>query len=268
MPFVQRVARAGRVAAWVVSIALVTACGGGGPKGNDYVDYDGPTLVVEGTPYKRETSFDPPGTTLPGRVVVQLRDGHVDEVLALLERYGLTLEGRSAEGWLLLKTPERFEEQWARALSAQLGGRGITSVDSARSPTALATAEPAGDSDAVAGEPVPDHAPSADDVQRAFLEMYDRIEEAGGLPFTVTSSGKAIVIHAKIFDVRDESCEQTPRAKPGEWSCEAELMMAVCTGDCDPSSEERLPKAERISIRWDPAKGEFGLGNYGAFVKP
>jgi hypothetical protein len=36
-------------------------------------------------------------------------------------------------------------------------------------------------------------------------------------------------------------------------------MMGLCSGDCDPSDEEPLPKGERVFIRWDPAQRGFTL---------
>ena len=266
MPFVQRVARAGRVAGWVASVALVTACGGSGPKGNEYVSYRGPTLVVEGTEFKREGSMEPSTLLVPGRIVVKPDSGQEDDALVLIERFGLTLEGRSSRGALLVNTPEGFEAQWATALLSQLGGRTAVERDSAHSPTAIETAAPASEGNAVAGEPVPDHEPSDDDVRRLVIELYEQIEDAGGFPMTVTATGKAVVIHSKVFSVQKESCRKEVRAKPGEWTCEAALMMAMCSGDCDPSREEPSSKGERIPVVWDAAKGEFGLAKYGAFA--
>ena len=70
------------------------------------------------------------------------------------------------------------------------------------------------------------------------------------------------VLHAKVFDARKKSCWQLPGAKPGEWECEAELMMGLCSGDCDPSAEEPLPKeGERVSIRCDPVQRGFTLAD-------
>ena len=258
MHFAKRAAHVGRVAGWVLCFALLASCGSG-PDGNEYVDYDGTTLVVEGNAYARENTMDPPGTYLPGRVVVQPDDGQVDNALALIERYGLTLEGRSAEGWLLVKAPDGFEMQWATALQANLGGRSFATNDSAQSPTPLFVAAPKADDPPVTEEPVPDHEPSAADVRRIAIDRYERLEKAGGLPVTMTANGKSMVLHAKVFDVRKESCRKLPSSKPGEWECEAELMMGLCADDCDPSAEEPLPKGERVFIRWDPAQGAFTL---------
>lgn len=260
MDFVQRAACGGRAAAWVLCFALLAGCGRGS-NGNEYVDYAGTTLVVEGTEFKRDSAMDPPGTYLPGRVVVQPDDHNADDALALIERYGLTLEGRSSEGWLVVKAPDGFELQWAAALQSQLGGRSLATIDSAQSPTrVIAAAAAAKDEEApVAEEPVPDHEPSAADVRRIAIERYERLEQAGGLPATLTATGQSMVIHSKVFDARKQSCRRLPSAKPGEWECEAELMMGLCTGDCDPSAEEPLPKGERVHIRWDPARRGFAL---------
>jgi hypothetical protein len=76
---------------------------------------------------------------------------------------------------------------------------------------------------------------------------------------TVTATGQSAVFHTKVFDARKESCRRLPGAKPGEWECEADLMMGLCAGDCDPSAEEPLPKGERLGIRWDPAQRRFTL---------
>lgn len=260
MHLVKRVACAGRAAGWVLYFALLTGCGGG-PDGNEYVAYAGTTLVVEGTEFKRESTMDPSGTYLPGRVVVMPDDHNADDALALIERYGLTLEGRSSEGWLVVKAPDGFERQWAAAIQSQLGGRSLATIDSAQSPTQLvAVAAAAKDEDApVAEGPVPEHEPSAADVRRIAIERYERLERAGGLPATMTATGQSMVLHGKVFDARKESCRRLPGAKPGEWECEAELMMGLCADDCDPSAEEPLPKGERVAIRWDPAQREFAL---------
>ena len=258
MHFIQRAACAGRAVGWILCFVLLAGCGGG-PDGNEYVGYTGTTLVVEGTEFKRESTMDPPGTYLPGRVVVQPDDENADDALALIGRYGLTLEGRSSEGWLVVKAPDGFEMQWAAALQAQLGGRSVATIDSAQSPTRVVAAAAKDEAAPVAEGPVPDHEPSAADVRRIAMERYERLEQAGGLPATMTATGQSMVIHSKVFDARKESCRRLPSARPGEWECEAELMMGLCTGNCDPSAEEPLPKGERVAIRWDSAQRRFTL---------
>lgn len=150
--------------------------------------------------------------------------------------------------------------QWAAALTSQLGGRSTATLDSAMAPTAVAPAVAERGSTPVADDvPVPDEEPSAEDVRRLSIEMYERLENAGGLPVTVSATGKSMVIHSKVFDARKESCRRLPGAKPGEWECEAELMMGICSGDCDPSAEEPRPKGERVGIRWNAAQRRFTL---------
>lgn len=259
MSFVQRMARAGRAGAWVLCAALLLVGCGGGPAGNEYVQYKGTVLVVEGNEFPRAATMDPPGADLPGRVVVQPDEQNRDDALVLIERYGLPLEGRSREGWLLVKVPAGFEMQWASAIASQLGGRSTATTDSARAPTAVVPdAAQAAPAEAASGD-VPDEEPSAEDVRRLSIEMYERLEKAGGLPVTMTATGTSAVLHAKVFDARKESCRRLPGAKPGEWECEAALMVGLCSGDCDPSAEEPLPKAERVPVRWDSAQGRFAL---------
>lgn len=256
MQSITRNVRVVRAVGGLLWLALLAGCGGGGPEGNAYVDYDGTTLVVEGTPYQREATLDPPGLDLPGRVVVQPEHGKDDEALALVARYGLTLEGRSAEGWLLVKGPPGFEMQWASAIQQQLGGRSFATTDSASAPTAIVLAA---ETTPAAGEPVPAEEPSAADVRRALFDQYARLEEAGGMSATMTATGQSLLIRAKLFDATKRSCRQLPSAKPGEWECEADTMMGLCNGDCDPADEEPLPHAERVYLRWDPAQGRYVL---------
>lgn len=260
MNFVRRMARVGCAGGWVLYVALLLVGCGSGPAGNEYVQYKGTTLVVEGNAFAREATLDPPGTDLPGRVVVQPDRQNMDDALALIERYRLPLEGRSREGWLLVKVPAGFEMQWAAAITSQLGGQSTATTDSATAPTAVVPEAVESRSAPVADDAtVPDAEPSAEDVRRLSIEIYERLENAGGMPVTMTATGQSMVVHSKVFDARKESCRRLPGAKPGEWECEAELMMGTCSGDCDPSTEEPLPKGERVPIRWDTTQRRFTL---------
>lgn len=243
--------RRARAVGLALMTSLAAACGGDDPPGNDLVRYDDGVLVVEGREYRREPSIDD-GVfrVLPGRTVVQPREGSEGVALTLATRYGLVLEGRSKEGWLLLKVPAGYEEQWASAFTMARPGLIFATIDSASSPTPIA---PAPAADPVAGAPVPAGEPSAEDVRRLFFEQYAQIERAGGLPATLTATGAPLVIHAKLFEARKDACRQLPGAGPGEWECTADLQVALCSGDCDPAREAPLPKSERIRLRWDPA---------------
>lgn len=260
MHFVQRMARAGRAGGWLLCCVLLLGGCGNDPLENEYVQYEGTSLVVEGNAFAREATPDSRGTHLPGRVVVKPDDQNMDDALALIERYGLALEGRSREGWLLVQVPSGFEVQWASALASELGGRSTATPDSAMAPMAVVPdVAQDGRAQVASGVSVPDDEPSAEDVRRISIEMYERLENAGGLPVTMTATGKSMILHGKVFDARKESCRRLPGAKPGEWECEAELMMGLCSGDCDPSAEEPLPKGERLGIRWDSAQRRFTL---------
>lgn len=256
MHWLSRKARIGPACVWIAVLILLTGCGND-PAGNAHVEYDGQTLVVDGTAYQREATFDPPGIDLPGRVVVQPVEEKTDDALALVERYGLVLEGRSKEGWLLVTVPSGYEMQWATAFTMQLGAPSSATTDSAQSPTPVVAAAPRSEDLAAARTPVPDEEPSEADVRRIITENYELIDKAGGLPVTMTATGQSMVLRGKVFEARKESCRQLPRAEPGEWECTADLMVGMCSGDCDPSLEEPSPKGERVFIRWDPELGRF-----------
>lgn len=256
MHWLSRKARIGPACVWIAVLILLAGCGND-PAGNAHVEYDGQTLVVDGTAYQREATFDPPGIDLPGRVVVQPVEEKTDDALALVERYGLVLEGRSKEGWLLVKVPSGYEMQWATAFTMQLGAPSSATTDSAQSPTPVVAAAPRSEDLAAARTPVPDEEPSEADVRRIITENYELIDKAGGLPVTMTATGQSMVLRGKVFEARKESCRQLPRAEPGEWECTADLMVGMCSGDCDPSLEEPSPKGERVFIRWDPELGRF-----------
>lgn len=241
-----------RWAALLVAVSLLAACGKTVPPGNTFVTYDDEVLHVDGREYRREQPSDYP--ILPGRVVVQPRKGEEPARLAMewVHRYGLDVVGRSAEGWLLLKVPVGYEEQWASVFSMTNPAQVSATTDPASSPTPLAP-PPTAPTAPPPGVPVPAGEPSADDVRRLVFERYQRIEDAGGLPMTMTATGQPLLIHTKVFDARKESCHRPPHAEPGVWECEAQAQMALCNGDCDPALEEPLPKGERIGVRWDPA---------------
>jgi hypothetical protein len=244
----------------MVMLMLLAGCGSDGPAGNEHVEYDGTTLRVDGAAYEREATMDRPGADLPGRMVLQPVDEKRDEALALAERYGLELEGTSREGWMLVKVPDGFEMQWATAFVMRLGAPSSATIDSAQFPTPVAVAA-VQDTDAADAAPVPDAEPSEADVRRLVTGKYDLLDQAGGLPVTATATGQALVLRGKVFEARKDSCRQLPHAKPGEWECTADLMVGICSGDCDPAAEEPTPKSERVRIRWDPEQGQFTHGD-------
>ncbi|MCR6686731.1 MAG: hypothetical protein NVV65_10420 [Pseudoxanthomonas sp.] len=245
-----------------MALVSLAGCGGGsgGPADSEFVDYDGSTLVVEGTPYPRQASLDPPGQIMRGRIVVLSRGSEVvGSVRDRAQRYGLALEGLSSEGWTLVRVPEGFEEQWAQAFSISSGVD--TTTDSAQSPIAVALAAQLDAGDAhppgteAAGEPQAE--PSDADVRRIVMERYERLEEAGGLPLASGENGQQLVLYGHVFEARKRSCRKLAASSPFDWECTADLMMGICAGDCDPAAEEPASKGERVSIRWDAGQERY-----------
>ena len=220
---------------------------------NAYVHYSGSTLDVEGESYAREKIDFKPG---PGRVLVTPKEGEREAAVALLARYGLPLIGTTPNGVLVATVPEGFEFQWARALSRAAPVE-FTNTDEANAPVAVVD-ESAPAVAVAAGVPVPDGGPSAAVVSALTHRMYEKIEADGGMPLTLTATGATRGVHVKLADVAVASCEQRPRAKPGEFECGVRLKVRSCFDNCDPSEEEALDDAKRIRVRWDPS-GEWML---------
>ena len=99
------------------------------------------------------------------------------------------------------------------------------------------------------GEP-PEHVLIA--FQRA---EYEQINKAGGMPVTVTASGRSAVLKPKIWSAKkDAPC----RAVPGEsdtFECSLNMMVTLREGDNKPGKH-----AERLYVHWDGAKGEWKRG--------
>lgn len=148
-----------RIAASALCAILLAGCGPSDPPGNAAVEYDGGVLRVDGREFRREPNPDEEVyPTLPGRVVVQPRPQHDAESVALalewVERYDLSVEGRSQEGWLLVKVPDGYEQQWAAAFSATSPAQVSATTDSKMSPTPVAPyVPPSGASSSAAPSP-------------------------------------------------------------------------------------------------------------------
>ncbi|WP_462114824.1 hypothetical protein [Lysobacter xanthus] len=148
-----------RLAAIAVCVMLLAGCGASDPPGNDAVEYDGGVLRVDGREFRAEPNPDEKVyPTLRGRIVVQPRPQHDPEAVALalewVQRYGLTVEGRSKEGWILVKVPDGYEQQWAAAFSMTNPAQVSATTDGKLSPTPIApyVAPPDGASGAVPAE--------------------------------------------------------------------------------------------------------------------
>jgi len=101
---------------------------------------------------------------------------------------------------------------------------------------------------------VPDGEPPADVVRRLEYARYKQIEDAGGMPVTMTATGQGITLHPKLYDVRKEKCTPSPQQPKGHFECEMTIRLTLMEGDDEPSEQ-----GERIGIQWDGRKGEWVL---------
>jgi hypothetical protein len=92
------------------------------PEVNNYVQYQDTTLVVFGKNYIR-VAQDPRVRFVGEQIIVQGFDGKDVEFSSLLELLSLEVISPTGTGSFLVKVPNGFEEQWARALSDQASVR-------------------------------------------------------------------------------------------------------------------------------------------------
>lgn len=83
------------------------------------------------------------------------------------------------------------------------------------------------------------------------FQTYAEIEKMGGLPVTMTATGKSLTLHPKLYAVRKDKCTPTPQAAAGWYECELTIKISLSPDGSDPSE-----KGERIGVKWDP-KGEW-----------
>lgn len=116
----------------------------------------------------------------------------------------------------------------------------------------LAESPPPATAKASTGVPVPAEEPSEAVLSKLAFELYDQIEKAGGLPVTLTATGKSLTLHPKLYGARKEkNCDPTPQRPAGWYECHLILKMSLSPGGRNPSE-----KAERLGVKWDP-KGEW-----------
>lgn len=102
------------------------------------------------------------------------------------------------------------------------------------------------------GVPAPAEEPSAETVRRLAFEEYAAIEKAGGLPITVTATGKSMVLHPRLYEARKDSCRRLPQALPWEYECHLTIQLSLAPDGGDPSWQ-----GERLFVKWDTLKGEW-----------
>lgn len=101
------------------------------------------------------------------------------------------------------------------------------------------------------GVPVPDEEPSEEVLRKLEFARYAEIDRMGGLPVTVTATGRSYILRPKLYAVRKESCTPTPQSPPGWYECSLTITLSLAEDGRDPSDQ-----GERIGVKWDP-KGEW-----------
>jgi hypothetical protein len=107
---------------------------------------------------------------------------------------------------------------------------------------------------AQASKPAPGEPP--EDVLIAIKTAeYEQINKAGGMPVTVTASGRSAVLRPKIWSAKkDAPCRAVPR-HVDTFECSLNMMVTLREGDNKPGKH-----AERLYVHWDGTKGEWKRG--------
>lgn len=94
-------------------------------------------------------------------------------------------------------------------------------------------------------EPSPaPHEPPGDVVRKLEFQRYEEIEKAGGLPVTITATGKSLVLHPKLYEVRKDSCVPVVY-RPGAYECHLTIKVSL-----EPDGSDPKEQGERIGVRW------------------
>jgi hypothetical protein len=100
--------------------------------------------------------------------------------------------------------------------------------------------------------PAPPDGPTEEELFKALAAQYQRIRDAGGMPVTVTASGKSGVLQPRVYSLQKIDCKQRSRREPYQYECSVRAMVTFRDRKGDP-----LPHGERIFARWDPDRGSW-----------
>lgn len=103
------------------------------------------------------------------------------------------------------------------------------------------------------GVSAPTEEPTNDVVRDLIFEEYREIEQAGGMPVTVTGTGQGIRLRAKLFHAQKEKCTHSPQDPPGSYDCDLLIKVSMTGDGSDPANEEPSEQGERIGVKWDPS---------------
>lgn len=130
-----------------------------------------------------------------------------------------------------------------------------------REQSAPATAQaPSSGQTAEALEPVPEDEPPADVVRALMFEEYEELEKLGGMPATVSASGKQLVLRAKLFEASKKECRPRPQRPAGEFECSLTILVSITGDGSDPADETPSEQGARIGIKWDAGQGKWVRG--------
>lgn len=96
--------------------------------------------------------------------------------------------------------------------------------------------------------------PPEDVLRKLEFQRYAMLEAAGGLPVTVTATGRQLVLKPRLYSVRKESCQPSPQTPAGRYECSLTISVSLAEDGSDPSEQ-----GERISVKWDGRKKEWVL---------
>ena len=120
--------------------------------------------------------------------------------------------------------------------------------------------EPPSETTAEIPVPVPEGEPPADVVRALMFEEYEDLEKLGGMPATVSASGKQLLLRAKLFEATKDECRPRPQRPAGEFECSLTILVSITGDGSDPADETPSEQGARIGIKWDPAQGKWVRG--------
>jgi hypothetical protein len=98
-----------------------------------------------------------------------------------------------------------------------------------------------------------DGGPTEATLRDFMFRQYEQIEARGGLPMTVTATGKSGIVHMKLYEVRKDECVKAKARPDGVYECGVNLMATMWwEGQREP--KKPLQDAKRVLAIRD-AKG-------------
>ncbi|MEP7328638.1 MAG: hypothetical protein ABI777_05460 [Betaproteobacteria bacterium] len=93
---------------------------------------------------------------------------------------------------------------------------------------------------------LPIEEPSEEVLRELEFKTYEAIERAGGIPVTVSATGKSLTLRPKLYSVRKESCTPTPQRPAGWYECTLTIKLSLAADGRNPTEQ-----GERIGVKLD-----------------